>query len=172
MGAGMREISLEPRPAGSTPAAAAAARPRPVSLSLEGQVQNGLNLFLPLKTPAQMGALMAHLQAAKPQVQEALSSLHYVHFARFLPSQDNSTLMVITSYDGGLESYILDFVAVMGDIFTDILTFVKDAPRLPVNRYPRDFTAFVMKNNQSRVGVWSAYPDATVLDVLHGASRM
>jgi hypothetical protein len=104
-------------------------------------------------------------------VHEALSSLHYVHFARFLPMPDGSALWVITEYDGGLESYIMDFVALMGDIFTAILEFVQGAPRLPVNDYPRDFCDFVMSHDLKQVGVWSAYPDTTVIDVLRGAPR-
>jgi hypothetical protein len=143
--------------------------PPAVDLSLEGQVQKALNLFLPLKSPAQMPALLASLQAASQDVHEALASLHYVHFARFLPSPDGSTLMVITTYDGGLESYVMDFVAVLGDVFTEILQFVQGAPPLPVTRYPRDFTAFVMAHNMSKVGAWSAYPDVTVIDILRAA---
>jgi hypothetical protein len=142
-----------------------------LNLSLEGQVQRALNLFLPLKSPAQMPALLATLAAKAPAVHEALGSLHDVHFARFLPSRDGSTLMVITTYDGGLEAYIMDFVAVMGDIFTAILMYVQGAPRLPVNRYPRDFVDFVVANNMSQVGVWSAYPDMTVIDIQRAAAR-
>jgi hypothetical protein len=139
----------------------------PVLLSVVGQVQNALNLFLPMKSPAQMPALMASLAAAAPDVNEALTSLHYVHFARFLPSRDGSVLMVITEYDGGLESYVMDFVAVLGDVFNTILQFVKDAPPLPVQRHAREFTQFVTDQDTRQVRVWSAYPDMTVIDILH-----
>ena len=108
-----------------------------LSFGLEQQVQNALNLYLPLKNPTQMPALMALLRSASDDVHEALSSLHYVHFARFLPSIDGSILWVITAYDGGLESYIMDFVAVLGDAFTEILQFIAGAPPLPVQRYAR-----------------------------------
>jgi len=140
-----------------------------LDLSLEGQVQHALNLFLPLKNPRQMPALMALLQANATGVHEALASLHYVHFARFLPSPDGSVLMVITSYDGGLESYIMDFVAVLGDAFTQILQFIAGAPPLPVQRHAREFTQFIMQHNMGQVGVWSAYPHATVIDILTAA---
>lgn len=157
----LRGIETE-RPAAPPP-------PQQVGLALEGQVQNALNLFLPLKNPAQMPALLAILQAASPDVNRALASLHYVHFARFLPSPDGSTLMVITTYDGGLGSYVMDFVAVLGDVFTEILQFVRDAPRLPVQKYAREFADFVVAHNLAQVKVWSAYPDTTVIDILHGA---
>lgn len=139
-------------------------------MSLEKQVQQGLNLFLRLKSPAQMPALLAAIQAIKPQIYVALTSLHYVHFARFLPSQDFSTLMVITEYDGDLESYLMDFVKVLGDAFNAMLLFVDGAPRLPVQKYPRDFVAFVLANNMQQVQPWSAYPAMTVIDIqnIHG----
>jgi hypothetical protein len=143
-------------------------KPAAHNLALEDQVQNALNLYLPLKTPAQLPALRAALIANAPTVQAALRDLNYVHFARFLPSPDGSALWVITSYDGGLHAYVMDFVAVLGDVFTDLLQFVRDAPRLPVQRYPRDFVAFIDKHNVP-TGVWSAYPQLTVIDIQQGA---
>jgi hypothetical protein len=137
----------------------------PVRLSLVGQVQNALNLWLPLKSPAQMKALLALLEAEKDSVHDALAGLEYVHFARFMPAPDGSMLWVITEYDGGLQSYIMDFVAVLGDVFTAILQFVAGAPRLPVNRYPRDFVDFIEKHDLP-VQAWSAYPEMTVIDIL------
>ena len=133
--------------------------------SLEEQVQSALNLFLTLKNPAQMPALLAILDQVKPKVQAALGGLHYVHFARFLPTRDGSTLLVITEYDGDLDAYLMDFVAVLGDEFNAILEFVQDAPRLPVQQYPRDFCDFVTRNNLAQVKAWSAYPEKTVIDI-------
>ena len=150
----LRAPSLQPPPA-----------PAHGDMALEKQVQAGLNLFLKLKNPAQMPALLASIQAIKPQIDAALTDLHYVHFARFLPSQDFSTLMVITTYDGDLNSYLMDFVAVLGDAFNAILEFVDGAPRLPVQMYPADFLAFVTKNNMQQIQPWSAYPHMTVLDI-------
>jgi hypothetical protein len=146
-------------------------RPSPL-LSVEGQVQNALNLFLPMKSPAQMPALLGSLAAAAADVNQALTSLHYVHFARFLPSPDGSVLMVITEYDGGLEGYVMDFVAVLGDVFNAILQFVAGAPPLPVQHHAREFIQFVTTHNLSQVHVWSAYPDVTVIDILRNARRL
>jgi hypothetical protein len=142
----------------------------PVSLALEGQVQNALNLFLPLKSPAQWPALQRVLTGAMPEIHEALRSLEYVHFARFLPTPDFSALQTITTYDGGLNAYTMDFVAVLGDVFTAVLRFIRGAPPLPVQRHPREFTAFVRSHNVP-IGVWSAYPDLTVLEIHRGAGR-
>jgi hypothetical protein len=157
-------VHLTPRLPGSHGLAA------PVNLALEGQVQNALNLFLPLKSPAQWPALQRVLTGAMPEVQEALRSLQYVHFARFLPTPDFSALQTITTYDGGLNSYTMDFVAVLGDVFTAVLRFIRGAPPLPVQRHPREFMAFVRSHNVP-IGVWSAYPDLTVLEIQRAAHR-
>jgi hypothetical protein len=139
----------------------------PESLSLSpGQVQSGLNLCLRLKSPAQMPALLAAIKAIQDQTDAALSSLRYVHFARFLPTMDGSQLWVITVFDGDLQSYLMDFVKVLGDPFNAMLAFVVDAPRLPVQQYPRDFCDWVHNNNEARVLPWSAYKDLSVLDIL------
>lgn len=160
-------IDTRPDPAGAHSGAGAS-----LPLSVEGQVQNALNLFLPMKNPAQMPALLETLAAAQGAVNRALSSLHYVHFARFLPSADGSVLWVITEYDGALESYLMDFVAVLGDAFNAILQFVAGAPPLPVQRYAREFTQFVTDHNLSKVHAWSAYPDVTVIDILRNARSL
>jgi hypothetical protein len=134
-------------------------------LALENQVQSGLNLFLPLRNPAQFPALAAALESKIVSTRAALLSLHYVHFARFVPTPDYSNLIVVTEYDGDLKSYVMDFVAVLGDVFNAILDFVDGAPPLPVQQYPTEFWEFVQKHNVD-VPVWSAYPHMTVIDIL------
>ena len=134
-------------------------------LSTEDQVQHGLNLFLPLKNPAQFPALGAALAAKMADTQAALKSLHYVHFARFVPTPDYSQLIVITEYDGDLKSYVMDFVAVLGDVFNTILEFVQGAPPLPVQQFPAEFWRFVQAHNVP-ADPWSAYPHMTVIDIL------
>jgi hypothetical protein len=137
----------------------------PVNLWEGGQVQSALNLYLPLKTPAQFPALAAEIKAAQPKVYRELANLHYVHFARFLRSPDYSALWVITTFDGEIEPYIMDFVGVLGDVFTSLLQYVRDAPPLPVQRFAREFVEFVLRNNVS-TEVWPAYGNRTVIDIL------
>jgi hypothetical protein len=139
--------------------------------TLERQVQNALNVWLPLKNPSQMPALLRYLQEVTPGVHEQLEKLHYVHFARFMPSPDGTILWVITEYDGGLQSYIMDFVGVVGEQFNEILQFIYKAPPLPVQRYAREFAEYITAHNLP-VSVWSAYPRNTVIDIQRGARRM
>lgn len=159
------------RPAVDAAAPAPLAGPAPPStydlgeFAVGEQVQGGLCLFLPLKNPAQMGALLELLHVRKPQIERALADLHYVHFARFIPTPDFSTLLVVTEYDGELKPYIMDFAVALGDEFTAILDFVRDAPRLPVQAYPNDFWRFIESHNVP-VQPWSAYPQTTVIDII------
>lgn len=166
-------------PAVPTPAGATASDPSEptrfdIGLQVENQVQCGLFLVLPLKTPAQMMALLQTIQSVAPTVHAALRDLHYVHFARFVPAPDGSALYVVTEFDGdadpagydeAMQSYLMDFVVTLGPVFDAMLDFVAGAPRLPVQQYPRDFIRFVTRNNM-KIPVWSALPDATVIDLL------
>lgn len=135
------------------------------------EVSHGLNLFLKLKKPSEMEALSRLILSIQPDIYKALDSLHYVHFARFLPSPDGSMLMVITEFDGEKKPYVMDFAAVIGTEFTKILEFIEDAPPLPVQKHPREFWDFVERNSQQRVPLWSAYKDKTVLDILRSENR-
>ncbi len=163
-------------PAPAPPAAPAAGEPSRFDLGLqvEDQVQCGLFLVLPLKSPAQLPALLQTIQSVSQTVHEALRDLHYVHFARFVPAPDASALYVVTEFDGNpdpatyeasMKSYLMDFVVTLGPVFDAMLDFVAGAPRLPVQRYPRDFIRFVLQNNLP-IPVWAAAPDATVIDIL------
>jgi hypothetical protein len=136
--------------------------------SLEHQVQGSLNLVLEMKSPAQMPALMRTIAASQGPVHEALRGLHYVHSARFLPTRDGTYLQVITVFDGDMASYIMDFVVVIGDIFNAMLVYVKNAPPLPVQAFPREFLAWVLANNLAQFPAWVAYPDVTTIDIITG----
>lgn len=166
-----------PAPAGATAADPTDPSRFDIGLQVESQVQCGLFLVLPLKTPAQMMALLQTIKSVAPTVHAALRDLHYVHFARFVPAPDGSALYVVTEFDGdadpanpagyeeAMQSYLMDFVVTLGPVFDAMLDFVAGAPRLPVQQYPRDFIRFVMRNNMP-IPVWSALPDATVIDLL------
>jgi len=141
------------------------------------QVSHGLNLVLDLISPSQMPILLAQIAVVAEQTRAALDELHFVHFARFLPARGNTSLQVITEFDGPLEPYVMDFVIAIGDIFDVILGFVKDAQDLrPVREHPNEFWKFIQLNNRVVVvpndlqwddyPVYSAYPNRTVIDIV------
>lgn len=152
-------------------------------LTKPGQVSHGLNLILRLRNPLEMPRLMFQLLEGQAGVQAALDELHFVHYARFLPSPDGSALEVITEFDGPLAAYVMDFAVAIGDVFSLILGYVEHAPPLPVAEHPDEFWDFVQRNNRVRIlgapipgfidyPVYSAYPTATVLDIVGPRTRL
>ncbi len=139
------------------------------SNALTPQVQNALNLTLPLKSRAQMPDLLATIAEHQPAFTSAVLGLRSLHFARFLPTADFANLLVITVFDGDVESYLMDFIGTLADEFNAMLVFMKDPPRLPVQDYPDEFATWVFAHNMAEVSVISAYPPLTVLDVLSSA---
>lgn len=123
-----------------------------------------------------MPVLMAVLAEHRNRTRRTLHALRFVHFARFLPTRHNTALVVITEFDGPIRTYVLDFAITLGDLFDAMLTFVKDAPPLPIRDNPEAFLAFVEKNNQIVIRppdplvdddlLFSAYPEATTVDIL------
>lgn len=149
-------------------------------------VSHALNLVLTLQTRWSMPAMLGVVLDAEDKIKSALTQLGFVHFARFVPTPDNSALLVITEFDGPLQPYVMDFAIAIGDVFTKLLGFCRDAPPNPVNEDPDAFWRFVQKNNCVAFDVgelhallpngvplpdpfdfpmYRAYPDVTVLDI-------
>ena len=150
-------------------------------LPLPRTVSSGLSLWLELKDRHKMGELLQYIDTQKPAINQALAQLHYVHFARFLPTlgwdsvrpPPRVALQVITEFDGDFDAYVLDFVLVIGKQFDDILRYVKNAPPLPVKDHPAAFMDFVRRHNVGSTinrgpleTVYSAYPERTVIDII------
>ena len=142
-----------------------------------GQVTHGLNLVLQLKNPSvSMPLVLASIRQAQRKIDDGLGELNFVHFARFLPTYDNTALQVITEFDGPLAPYVLDFVIEIGDIFDTLLSFTMGTGDIvPVAEHPAEFLAFVAKHNTVKVPVigdvpdwplYAAYPDLTVVDIV------
>ena len=156
-------------PVTPTPPAAAFGRPE----LDRRRVCSGLSLWFKLKSPDLMGPLLQYLKINQDKIDDGLARLHYVHFSRFLPAPDWTALQVITEFDGEFDSYVLDFVHVIGDQFDRILRDVVGAPSFKVSDRPDLFIDFIRR---SQLGVHgplsvpvrqnSAYRDLTVIDII------
>jgi hypothetical protein len=63
------------------------------------------------------------------------------------------------------------FVDNVGDIFDALLQCMSDPPPLPVQKYPKEFLAYIEAHNVPVVSdFYSAYPELTVLDIKANAS--
>lgn len=144
----------------------------------DAQISHGLNLVLRLNNPAEMPLLLAGIEQKKRKIHNGLGELNFVHFARFLPTPDNTALQVITEFDGPLAPYVLDFAIEIGDVFDMLLGFTQGTANIvPIAEHPAEFLAFVKRHNTVTVPpggppltfpdwpVYSAYPEQTVLDI-------
>ena len=117
-----------------------------------------------------LSALLHSIQSAPPEknpVWAALTRLKTVHFARFVFLENNTKLAVITTYDGTFDKYINEFIDEIGDVFNALLAHMTGAPPLPVQKNRQAFLDYVKANDlRGLEPFYSAYPKATVLDIL------
>lgn len=145
---------------------------------------NPLTLLMPVVPGSDPSAIAATIAKNQQQIDNALTQVGTVHYARFLlldssvPNLQPGTgkgpfvLAVITAYDGDFNAYIQDFVAQLGAVFDALLAFtVGGAAVLPVADHIAAFTAYIQTNDASQhapnQGLYQAYP-LTVQQILAG----
>ena len=146
------------------------------------QVSHGLNLVLKLRTDVAMRDVLVQIKQAQSKIDAGLDELGFVHFARFLPTHDNTALQVVTEFDGPLAPYVLDFAIEIGDVFDMLLRHTQGTEHLvPIAEHPAEFLAFVVENNTVSVpglppmpelNLYSAYRDTTVLEIVGPRSEL
>ncbi len=145
-----------------------------------------LTLFMPVVSGTSVGTLATLIQENLPAIDNALTSIGTVHYARFLvldttipnlqptgPTDTNNlVLAVITEYDGSFDSYISDFVNQLGDVFNALLAYVvvpKGVTLIPVKDNLTAFTNFIAANDYSQMAgapaMYGAY-SSTVQQIL------
>lgn len=151
---------------------------------------NPLTAILPISSSASIEALLGALAKNQSAIDAALTNVGTVHFARFVlfdassptlqpapaPPWNNTgqfKISVITEYDGAFAPYIQAFVNQLGDVFNVLLSFTSDGQGLiPVQNNVAGFTAYVQSHDASQqppnqeFGLYSAYPDCTVQNIL------
>lgn len=121
----------------------AARPPRRASPALSDNVQQTMNLIMPLRDPTPAGRAVL-LQLFMAQADVVLSGLHNVgtvHYARFDFLDDKLCLFSI--YDGDFAAYIRDFIVSVGAFFNGLMPFIEDPPPLPVERHVDEFVDWV-----------------------------
>ena len=141
-----------------------------------------LTLLMPIIPGTNLMELAATLAKYQAEIDQALTSIGTVHYARFLlldrsvanlqpgGSSNELVLAVITEFDGSFQAYIGDFVAQIGDVFNALLQFVVGGAAVtPVQNNIAAFSAFVSANDasehQPNEGLYQAYPQ-TVQQIL------
>lgn len=131
-------------------------------------IQTALTAIMEIKQPHALHAraLKLILSQAYQQVVDILDQVGTVHFARFVFLENDTKLALITTYDGGFDNYIKNYIEVAGHLFDRMLEHIKDGPPLPVRRYRDEFIAYVKNVDLvSDSQFYSAYGDLTVQDI-------
>ena len=135
---------------------------------------NPLTLLMPVVPGTDPNAVAAVLAKYNAQIDQALTSVGTVHYARFLlldtsvanlqpgTGKGPFVLGVITEYDGDFDAYIQDFVAQLGPIFDALLAFTVGGKNVtPVADHIAAFTAYIKQNDASQHppngGLYQAY---------------
>ncbi len=136
-------------------------------------VAQGFNLVMSLEDKRQLPELLAWLKEPdnRRRLDEALESLHFVHYSRFVPIPEDGKLLIVTEFDGTQRDYVMDFAVKLDREFSKILSYMKGRPRLPVSEYPDEFYAYVDRNTvlpgqTEPPSMFRAYRDKTVLDIV------
>jgi hypothetical protein len=134
--------------------------PRARSAALGDNVQQTMNLVMPLADPSPVAT--AHLASAMSSVADVVSfgldNVGTVHLARFDIIGDR--LCMLSVFDGDFETYIRDFVATIGTVFDVLLDFVVDPPARPVEQHVDEFVDWVGAHDLYQVsGLVNLSPD-------------
>jgi len=138
---------------------------------------NPLTLLMPVNNGVSVQTLLGLISQNQAAIDQALTNIGTVHFARFLvfdtsvpnlqpPSlttSSNLVLAVITEYDGSFADYISDFVGQLAAVFNALLALVVGGSAvIPVQNNQAAFQTFVQTNDASQnpaaPALYCAYP--------------
>jgi len=139
------------------------------------RVQSTLNVVMRLKAPVTDSAQRARdfIRAGAPHIEEALRRARHVHFAWFELIENETALVLHTVYDGPFDAYIQHFALKVADLFNVLFQCIEDPPPLPVDQYPADFIAHLMRYNRPpTMGyLFSAYPRSEAAQIMRDESN-
>jgi hypothetical protein len=122
-------------------------------------------VIMPLKSGVAAFTLeQVVFRVAGKMLTDGSDTIGTLHFAHFVPLEDNK-LGFFTVYDGPFDKYIQDFADKLGPIFDLLFKFVIDPPPTPVAKNATALTAWLAARDLPPIGLYSAYPGLTVLDV-------
>ena len=107
-------------------------------------VQNMMNLVMPLKDKSPIGRAKAALAIAqnKDEIYAGLDNVGTVHFARFVIVDDN--ICMFSVYDGDFTNYIRDFIATIGSVFNAVVELVDGGEHvIPSEEHVEEFIEWV-----------------------------
>lgn len=139
------------------------------------RTQSSLNVAMRIRAPVRDNAdrLRSVIRTGAPRIEQALRDSAHVHFAWFEFIEGDSVLVLHTVYDGPFDAYLQHFALRNGDLFDLIFECVEDPPPMPVDKFPNEFVAHLLRyDRKPALGYFfSAYPDREVARILRDMHR-
>jgi cytochrome P450 len=137
--------------------------------------QQPLFVVLPIKRPYKENAqaLVRLTSGGAHIVEEALRASTHVHFAWFTLVENGTHLAMCTVFDGDIDAYVEHFASKVS-LFDQQFEFLDCNQPTPISQYPKEFVETIKKFNRAPLGnyFFSAYPKASVVDVLNGTEGL
>jgi hypothetical protein len=127
-------------------------------------VQNHLTIAFPIKSPADAKSLADRLPPLMPGLAKAADAAGTVHYSRFVILSEKTALF-LADFDGGFEEFLGHLAKQAGPVFDSILGYVENPPPVPVASNAEAFVKWAMDHTPDPMGVYTAYPTATVKEI-------
>jgi hypothetical protein len=146
----------------------------PPSFREDVVTQNQLTLITEVD-PRHVGRVQAVMAAIDSYAKRlsppgSLIGISTIHFVRWLLIDDNRRLMMLSDYDGSWESYIDEFAEM---ILSGLDAIWEGSPGYPPDgaRDLPGFKRFLRSHQIASEVFFSAYPDATILNISQDVAR-
>jgi hypothetical protein len=139
------------------------------------RAQTSLNIAMRVKAPVKDNAdrVRETIRAGAPRIERALRASRHVHFAWFEMIEADTVLVLHTVYDGPFGAYLQHFALDAGDLFDVLFQYIEDPPPMPVERFPNEFVAHLLRYDRGPVNgyLFSAYPSREVAQIIRNERR-
>jgi hypothetical protein len=137
--------------------------------------QTSLNIAMRIKAPVKDNADRVRdvIRTGAPRIERALRDSRHVHFAWFEMIEADTVLVLHTVYDGPFGAYLQHFALEAGDLFDVLFQYIEDPPPMPVDKFPNEFTAHLLRYNRAPASgyFFSAYPSSEVAQIVRNERR-
>jgi hypothetical protein len=127
-------------------------------------VQNHLTIAFPLKSPAGANVLSEKLPGLMPNFAKAADAIGTLHYSRFVVLSEK-TLLFLADFDGEFEPLLENLARQAGAVFDAVLEHVENPPPAPTASNIEAFVKWAMDHTPDPMGVYTAYPTATVNEI-------
>jgi hypothetical protein len=132
--------------------------------------QTSLNVAMRIRAPVKdnVERLRELLRSGAPRIERALRQSAHVHFAWFEIIESETVLLLHTVYDGPFGAYLQHFALEAGDLFDQLFQYIEDPPPRPVDKFPNEFAAHLLRYDRGPAAgyFFSAYPTVEVAKIV------